>query len=129
MPLHDYQCDEGHVFERAVPLVALSQTQRCDCGEVARRLPCAPRITPRDEIAPCWGADGKQHSSLASYRNSLLPQNNAKGERFIEMGTEAAKPYVPPPICKKTRRDDVARAIADIKKGKPVPRPTEGVVP
>lgn len=127
MPLHDYQCGEGHRFERFVPLADLSEPQGCECGAPAQRLVCAPALAATDEIAPCWGADGKQHSSLSSYRNSLLPQNNARGERFIEMGNEPAKPYTPPPIDPKKRRDDVRRAIADIKKGKPVPAAIGGL--
>lgn len=123
MPLHDYLCGEGHRFERFVPLAALSEPQECGCGAPAQRLPCTPAIGINDTIDPCWGADGKQHTSLSSYRNSLLPQNNARGERFIEMGTEQAKPYTPPPVDPAKRRDDVRRAIADIKKGKPVPTP------
>lgn len=123
MPLHDYQCGAGHLFERFVPLADLSRPQACDCGSPARRLVSAPHVAASDTIAPCWGADGKQHTSLASYRKSLLPQNNPRGERFIEMGNEKAKPYTPPPVDPVKRRDDVRRAIADIKKGKPVPAP------
>lgn len=106
-----------------MPLADLADPQSCECGAPAQRLVSAPSLAGSDEIAPCWGPDGKQHTSLASYRNSLLPQNNARGERFIEMGTEPAKPYTPPPVDPKRRRDDVRRAIADIKKGKPVPTP------
>jgi hypothetical protein len=117
MPLHDYRCGEGHRFERTVPLVLLTAEQRCECGAVAQRQPCAPRVVS-DTIAPIMGADGKLHDTLSGYRHSLTPSGNPKGERFIELGNEALPTYQPPKSDKAAIADAVRAGMADVKAGR-----------
>lgn len=75
-----------------------------------------------DNITPRMGADGKLHDSLASYRHSLTPEGNPKGERYFELGageklTPKTYDYDP-----KQRRDDIRAALEDVKNGR-VPPP------
>lgn len=82
-------------------------------------FPC-PAIRS-DSIDPVCGADGKMHDSLSSYRKTLLPENNPKGERYFELGDSEleAKTYDYDP---KQRRDDIRAAMEDVKNGN-VPPP------
>jgi len=121
MPLYDFLCGGGHQFERIVKLSDFEAPQACDCGEGAVRLVSAPRILS-DYIEPCLGADGKMHDSMSSYRRSLTPAGNPKGERFIELGNETMKTEVPK-IDRKQRRDDIRAAMEDVKNGRVPPIP------
>lgn len=38
MPLHDWKCNNGHVFERFVSRDELDSKHLCECGEVAERI-------------------------------------------------------------------------------------------
>ncbi len=119
MPLYDFRCLSGHRFERVVPLAQFEAVQNCACGDQASRLVSAPRVIS-DYIEPCLGADGKMHDSLASYRHSLTPEGNPRGERYIELGNESLKPN-PPKFDEKQRRDDIKAAIEDVKNNRVPP--------
>lgn len=121
MPLYDFQCAKGHCFERQVRLADFDASQRCECGEGARRLVSAPRILS-DYIEPCLGADGKMHDSLASLRATYLPSGNPRGERFLELGDQEIKP-TEVKFDRKQRRDDIKAAIQDVKYGRVAPIP------
>lgn len=125
MPLYDFSCPEGHRFERFVPLAKFSDPQRCECGAPSQRLVSAP-VVLSDAIEPRYGADGKLHDSLSSYRRSLTPEGNPRGERFFELGDEQLKTveHKPDP---KALRDDIRKSIAEVKQGRRV-TPTTGVV-
>lgn len=41
-------------------------------------------------------ADGRIYDSKSAIRNSYKPSGNPQGARFIEVGNEYKKPYVPP---------------------------------
>lgn len=125
MPLYDFCCSEGHRFERFVPLADFASVQACECGAPSQRQLSAPMLGASDSIEPTWGADGKLHDSLSSYRKTLRPDGNPKGERFIEMGNEKPPKWKPPEFDRKTRRDDIRAGIADVKAGR-VPRLATG---
>ena len=44
MPLYDFLCGGGHVFERYVFLADFEEAQFCTCGREAHRKPCAPFV-------------------------------------------------------------------------------------
>lgn len=121
MPVYDYRCGAGHRFERMLPLADYLVPQRCDCGEDAVKVIAAPRILS-DYIAPCLGADGKMHDSLASLRATYLPSGNPRGERFYELGDQKIE-NKPPEFDRKQRRDDIKAAIQDVKYGRVPPIP------
>lgn len=121
MPLYDFRCGEGHRFERHVPLASFSEAQACGCGSEATRVVSAPRFLRSDVIDPIMGADGKMHDSIASYRYSLTPAGNAKGERFLELGNEPLPDDTPPPTDKNAIADAVRAGIADVKAGRVPP--------
>lgn len=120
MPLYDYLCAEGHEFERAVPLAEYRAPQHCDCGEPAQRIISAPRVLS-DSIDPRLGADGKMHDSLSSYRHSLTPEGNPRGERFFELGDTQLPAFEKPKFDRKARRDAIKAGIADVKAGRVPP--------
>lgn len=127
MPLYDYRCGEGHRFERLVPLAFFHASQKCECGSLGERLICAPRLGMSDSIAPTMGADGRLHDSLASYRRSLTPSGNPKGERFLELGSDALPEHKPPPVDRRARRDAIKAGMADVKAGRVPPVVTGGL--
>ena len=105
-----------------VSLASFHDTQHCECGAPAERLISAPRVVS-DEIAPTMGADGKMHTSMASYRHSLTPEGNSRGERYIEMGNEEGPKWKAPSFDRKKRRDDIRAGIQDVKEGRIPPPP------
>lgn len=102
-----YTLPNGRSVYRAVPQVRSSG--------MGSSFPC-PRVVS-DNIEPTWGADGKQHTSMASYRASLLPSGNPKGERFIEYGNEPIPQYEAPKFDEAQRVETIKRAIHDVETG------------
>lgn len=123
MPLYDLQCAQGHRFERYIKLAHFDDPQACDCGASAARMLSAPRVIS-DYIEPCMGMDGKMHDSLASYRKTLLPEGNPRGERYTEIGNERVKADVADERAEKAARvQEIKRAIHDVRSGN-MPTPT-----
>lgn len=121
MPLYDFKCSEGHRFERVVPLAHFDDEQHCECGAISQRLISRVRVIS-DSIDPVFGADGKMHDSMASYKHSLTPEGNPQGERYHIVGDDKLPEYKPPKFDKAQRREDIKRAVADVKYGR-VPPP------
>lgn len=44
MPTYDYECSNGHAFERFLPLAEYTAPQTCDCGQVGQRVISAPML-------------------------------------------------------------------------------------
>lgn len=128
MPLYDFRCERGHHFERFVLLRDFSRRESCDCGSDANRLISAPLVMS-DTIAPRIGADGKLHDSLASYRHSLTPEGNPKGERFLELGDQELPTFKPPEFDRRERREAIKAGIADVKAGRIPPVVTGDLTP
>jgi hypothetical protein len=125
MPVHDYRCGEGHMFERFVALADIASPQACECGAPSQRLPCAPRVIS-DSIEPVYGADGRLHDSRSSLAYSLTPEGNPKGERYFDLGTDRLTTTEQKPDPK-ALRDDIRKSIAEVKQGRRV-APTTGAV-
>lgn len=68
----------------------------------------------QDSIQPCMGMDGKMHDTLSSYRKTLEPSGNPKGERYIELGNESLPDFKAPEFDRKKRREDIKRAISEV---------------
>lgn len=119
MPLYDFLCADGHLFERVVKLAHFDDPQHCECGAGAKRQLSAPRIRS-DHIEPLMGMDGKMHDSLASYRRTLRADGNPQGENYIELGNERLKP-VEKKFDRAKRREHIKEAIADVKAGRVPP--------
>lgn len=111
-----------------MPLCDFHAPQACDCGADARRLISAPRVRS-DVIEPRMGADGKLHDSLTSYRHSLTPEGNPKGERFLELGDQELPEFKPPEFDRKERREAIKAGIADVEAGRVPPVVTGDFTP
>jgi hypothetical protein len=120
MPLYDLRCDEGHRFERFIPLARFDDRQTCECGAGAERMLCAPRVVA-DTIEPTLGPDGKMHTSLASYRHSCTPEGNPRGERFAELGRDEMPAFKAPEFDRGKRREAIRAGIQDVKEGRLAP--------
>src|SRR5690242_19383039 len=120
MPLYDFQCADGHRFERFVPLAHFGDRQTCECGAGASRSISAPRVLS-DSIEPTLGPDGKMHTSLASYRHSCTPEGNPRGERFSELGRDELPAFKAPEFDRKKRREAIRAGIQDVKEGRLAP--------
>ena len=119
MPLHDYSCDAGHKFERFVSIASLDVVQKCECGEVAHRLVCAPRVVS-DDIEPIRGPDGKMHTSRASLNHACSPDGNRTGQQVHWGEVEPAK-FEKPKFDKRKRREAIHAGIQDVKEGRVAP--------
>lgn len=71
----------------------------------------------QDSIDPVRGMDGRMHDTLSGYRRTLRADGNPQGESYTEIGNEETKAYVAPEFDRKSRRNDIKRAIADVKNG------------
>lgn len=117
MPLYDFQCAEGHRFERMVPLSRFGDRQECACGEAAGRLVSAPLVVS-DCMAPKWGVDGRLHDSRTSWERAA----DAKGDRFfpLQPGEGMAKGETHK-HDERQLRDDIRAGIQDVKYGRVAP--------
>ena len=49
MPLLDFKCAKGHIFERMIPLARFGFAQRCECGAAAEQIHLkAPAFNSRE---------------------------------------------------------------------------------
>lgn len=76
----------------------------------------APAIM-RDAIEPILAMDGKMTDSLSHYRRTLRADGNPRGETYTEIGNESLPDFKASEFDEAQRRDDIYRAIADIKNG------------
>lgn len=85
MPLYDFDCPQGHRFERFVPLANFSEEQKCSCGEVAQRRISAPMFSVENVGYDC-PITGKWIGSKAEHRENLAQH----GCRVLETGEKEA---------------------------------------
>lgn len=116
MPVYDFNCSDGHVFERVVPLAEFDLQQFCECGSEAFRMVSAPAVKS-DYLTPTRGADGKIHDTKSGYYASLEPSGNPKGERYHILGAGERTKHVDVKFDRKERRDAIKQAMAEIKSG------------
>lgn len=93
-----------------------------------RVRPNFPMIGRSDTIDPVRGADGRMHTSLSTYRATLKPDGNPRGERFLELGNDELPPFKAPEFDRKTRREAIKAGIADVKAGR-IPPVVTGDLP
>ena len=85
MPLYDFECEQGHRFERAVPLKDFEEVQYCSCQSPARRLISAPRFSVEAVDYTC-PVTGKWIGSKRAHENNLAEH----GCRVLETGEKEA---------------------------------------
>lgn len=96
MPLYDYRCDEGHRFERVLPLARYDEPQACRCGAPSQKLIAAPRLQ-RVFSEPIQSmADGKYYSDAASLERTYQASGNPQGVNYAVVGDDPPKEYKRP---------------------------------
>lgn len=89
MPLYDLQCDQGHRFERMIPLEKFEEPILCDCTAPAQRLISAPMFSV-DQTGYTCPVSGEWIGSKHQHQNNLAKH----GCRVLETGEkEAAAAY------------------------------------
>lgn len=74
MPLYDFRCEQGHVFERQVKLSAYEEPQYCSCQSPARRVISTPRFSVENVGYDCpitgkWIGSKREHQDNLSRHN------------------------------------------------------------
>jgi putative FmdB family regulatory protein len=102
LPLYDFKCTEGHVFERAVKLADFEVVQECVCGAVTTRVISAPRFSVDNVGYDCpvtgeWIGSKRQHEEnlkkhgcrvYEAGETDELKQTKAKEEAAFDKGIE-----------------------------------------
>lgn len=85
MPLYDFRCEQGHRFERFVPLANFQDPQLCDCQSPAIRLISAPMFTV-DSVGYTCPITGDWIGSKREHLENL----SKHGCRVLETGEKEA---------------------------------------
>lgn len=85
MPLYDFKCEQGHVFERHVRLKDFEEVQNCDCLAPAVRLISTPMFSV-DKVGYSCPVTGKWVNSGREHRENL----RRHGCRVLEAGEKEA---------------------------------------
>lgn len=85
MPMYDFRCKAGHVFERFVRLEHFDQPQRCNCEEEASRLISAPMFSVDHTDYSC-PVTGQRISSKHQHEENLRQHDC----RVLETGEKEA---------------------------------------
>ena len=81
MPLYDFKCSKGHIFERFVPLEKFEEQQLCDCQSPAIRLISTPLFSVDHTSYEC-PVTGRYISSKREHEENL----KQTGCRVLESG-------------------------------------------
>lgn len=98
MPLYEYECLNGHKFNRVLPVKHWKTPQTCECGSEAKKLISAPMIAPsfEDYVSPIDGSPitskRKRKEEMArhncvDYEPSMVDESTRRmkeGERKLE---------------------------------------------
>lgn len=75
MPLYEYECERGHVFERVQPVAQCSDPQPCDCGQTGRRIISRTVGFVQRECVYDSPIDGRPITSWAQRREDMARNN------------------------------------------------------
>jgi putative FmdB family regulatory protein len=89
MPVYEYRCSEGHIFERILPVAEYLAPQFCDCGERGQKVILhAPRIFGDYEgyESPATGAwvEGRRAREEDLRRSGCRPYESGEREEMIK---------------------------------------------
>ena len=96
-PVYDYECSNGHEFERILRVADHAAPQVCDCGAPATKIITAPTLFVRQEIRYDSPIDGRPITSMKA-RLDDLARNNC-----VEYDPEIKKDYT-----RRVEREQVA---------------------
>ena len=70
--IYMYACQNGHEFERVLPVAEYQSKQQCDCGAEGRRIISIPRlISAQPNVCYDSPIDGRPITSMAQRRDDM----------------------------------------------------------
>jgi len=87
MPTYEYECQNGHPFERVLPHSEYRTAQYCNCGSLGKRIITAPTVFASKAICYDSPIDGRPITSRRA-RIDDLARNNC-----VEYDPEIKKDY------------------------------------
>ena len=76
MPLYAFVCEDGHQFDKYVPLAHFAEQQHCGCGKSTERLIGAPMlVTATEDVSYTSPIDGRVITSRDGHREDLKRNN------------------------------------------------------
>lgn len=74
-PTYEYTCDDGHYFDRYLPLAEYDRPQACPCGNPGRKLFPRVHVVRSRDIHYTSPIDGRPITSEAARRDDLERNN------------------------------------------------------
>lgn len=72
MPTYEYECQQGHHFERVLPVSRYDEPQQCDCGAHGNKLISRPALAwASREVNYDCPITGKPITSMAQHKDNL----------------------------------------------------------
>jgi len=75
MPEYSYECENGHAFDRWLPLSEYKSAQKCECGAPAKKIFTTPVIIASKEIHYESPIDGRPIESMKQRQQDLARSN------------------------------------------------------
>lgn len=69
--LYEYRCQNGHVFERVLPVADYKTSQQCDCGAEGSRILSLPTLIVPQDICYDSPVTGEPITSMKKRREDL----------------------------------------------------------
>ena len=67
--IYEYECEDGHIFERYLPISRYDDLQTCECGKTSIKIISAPSVMA--DIEPFMSTSGEYITSRAQWREHL----------------------------------------------------------
>lgn len=87
MPLYEYICEQGHAFERVLPVAEYKAPQHCVCGALGQKIISAPTVFASKDICYDSPIDGRPITSMKARLQDLARSN------CVEYDPEIKKDY------------------------------------
>jgi putative FmdB family regulatory protein len=131
MPTYAYECQNGHYFERVLPVAEYATAQICECGSPGMKIIQAVRAFIQKGICYDSPIDGRPITSMRARRDDLARNNcqeydpemkkdyhrrierqQAELERSLESSVEAAVEAMP--VRKREKLQEELAGGADV---------------
>ena len=87
--LYDYECENGHLFERTLPVADYKAPQTCECGASSARVIGAPSILKRREVYYASPINGKPITTEKARREDMARSNSVEYDPGVRQDYQA----------------------------------------